>query len=203
MKMKHYLSAIALLSALSCNNSNSNTNGSTDSVQAAKDSNQAKMDSFKTTADTSKIAASVSDADAKFAVEAANAGMMEVELGKVAEQNSSSTDVKDFGAMMVRDHTKAGDQLKTIAMTKHITLPMGVSKDDQSKMGELKKKKGHDFDKAYMGMMVSGHKKVAAMFEDEIKKGSDTDIRDFATHTLDAIYTHLNSAKNIEAMVKK
>jgi putative membrane protein len=201
--MKNYLPALVLLFMFSCNSSSSNNNGSTDSVQVAKDSNQAKMDTSKTTGDTSKIAASVSDADAKFAVEAANAGMMEVELGKVAGQNSSSTDVKDFGAMMIRDHTKAGDELKTIAMAKHISLPMSASKDDQDKMDNLKKKMGHDFDKSYIDMMVSGHKKVADMFDEEVKKGSDTDLRNFATKTLDAIHAHLEAAKKIQAMVKK
>ena len=44
-----------------------------------------------------------------FAVEAANGGMMEVELGKVAQENASSPRVKAFGAMMVKDHTEAGN----------------------------------------------------------------------------------------------
>src|ERR1700722_1110516 len=105
MSGKNYLPAAILLFMFSCNNG-TGSSASTDSVQAAKDSNRAKMDSSKTVSDTSKLAASVNDADAKFAVDAANAGMTEVELGKVAAQNSSSTDVKDFGDMMVRDHTK-------------------------------------------------------------------------------------------------
>ncbi|MBA4166928.1 MAG: DUF4142 domain-containing protein, partial [Chitinophagaceae bacterium] len=47
----------------------------------------------------------VSEADSKFAVEAASGGMMEVQLGELAQQKASSQRVKDFGAMMVRDHT--------------------------------------------------------------------------------------------------
>jgi putative membrane protein len=203
MKVKNYLSAALSLFILGCNNSSSNNSGSTDSVQVIKDSNQAKMDTSKTTTDTSRIAASVSDADAKFAVEATYAGMMEVELGKVAGQNAENKEVKDFGAMMVKDHTESGDKLKSIVITKHISLPLDVSRDDQEKINALKKKTGTDFDKAYIEMMISGHKKVASMFEDEIKKGSDTDIRDFATHTLDVIHMHLNAAKKIEAEIKR
>lgn len=114
--------------------------------------------------------ASVSNADAKFAVDAANAGMTESRAGQSSCQNAESKEVKNFGAMMIKDHTEAGDKLKSIAMTKYISLPMGVSKDDEDKMNALKKKMGHDFDKAYIEMVVSVHKKVASMFEDEIKK---------------------------------
>ncbi|HXB42977.1 MAG TPA: DUF4142 domain-containing protein [Puia sp.] len=201
MRAKNYLYAAVLFFTFSCSSNNSNE--AADSVQAAKDSNKANMDTAKQTGDTSRLAASVNEADAKFAVEAANIGKVEVELGRIAGQNGEGKEVKDFGAMMVKDHTESGDKLKSIAATKHIILSTGLSKDQQDKWSELRKKTGRDFDKAYMEMMVSGHKKAASLFEDEIKKGSDADIRDFATHTLDAINMHLRAAEKIEATVKK
>jgi putative membrane protein len=201
MKVKYFFPIVGLMFLISCGGNNT---PSADSTKAAADSNKANMDTAKMTSDSSnKVASSVSDIDAKFAVDAAEAGMLEIELGKVAQQNSSSADVKNFGAMMVTDHTKIGDQLTKISMAKHITLPSSVSNDDQNKINDFKKKTGHDFDKTYMDAMVSGHKKVAAMFEDEIKNGSDQDIRDFATHTLDGIKAHLQAAQKCEMMIKK
>jgi putative membrane protein len=201
MRAKNYLPAAVLVFMYSCSGSSSNETA--DSVQAAKDSNKANMDTSKITGGTSRLAASVNEADAQFAVEAANIGKVEVELGSIAGQNAEGKEVKDFGAMMVKDHTESGDKLKSIAATKHIILSTGLSKDREDKLSELRKKTRHDFDKAYMEMMVSGHKKAASLFEDEIKKGSDADLRDFATHTLDVINMHLSAAKKIEATVKK
>src|ERR1700748_3070333 len=88
-----------------------------------KDS-RATADSINKTSDTSKTAMpiTVNQHDAKFAVNAANGGMAEVMLGKLA-QDKGSEKVKDFAAMMVKDHSKANDELMTLAKSKNITLP--------------------------------------------------------------------------------
>lgn len=198
MKVKYYLPVAALLFLFSCGSNSSQT----DTAQAANDSNQAKMDSSKTNKDTSALSASISDHDTKFAVDAANIGMMEIALGNVAQQNAMSKDVKDFGAMMVKDHTSAGDELKKIADAKHITLPTALSADDLKKIDEMKAMTGKKFDKSYIDMMINGHKKAADEFQDEMKQGSDADLRSFATKTLDVIHAHLDSAQKCKSMEK-
>ena len=54
---------------------------------------------------------------------AAKGGMMEVAMGKMAEQNAQSDDVKSFGKRMVTDHSKANDELKSIASKKGVRTP--------------------------------------------------------------------------------
>jgi putative membrane protein len=61
--------------------------------------------------------------DAAFYKNAAEGGMAEVELGKLAQEKSPTQSVKDFGAMMVSDHGAANDKLKAIADRKNIKLP--------------------------------------------------------------------------------
>ena len=198
MKIKYYLPVAGILFLFSCGSNSSQT----DTAQAANDSNQAKMDSSKKNNDTTAMSASISDHDTKFAVDAANIGMMEIALGKVAQQNAKSKDVKDFGAMMVKDHTSAGDELKKIADAKHITLPTELSADDQKKIDDMKATTGKSFDKSYIDMMVKGHKNAADEFQEEIKQGSDADLRAFATKTLDVIHAHLNAAQKCQSMEK-
>jgi putative membrane protein len=198
MKVKYYLPVAALLFLFSCGSNSSQT----DTAQAANDSNQAKMDSSKTNKDTTALSASISDHDTKFAVDAANIGMMEIALGNVAQQNAMGKDVKDFGAMMVKDHTSAGDELKKISDAKHITLPTALSADDQKKVDDMKAMTGKKFDKTYIDMMINGHKKAADEFQDEINQGSDADLRSFATKTLDVIHAHLDSAQKCKSMEK-
>lgn len=71
--------------------------------------------------------------DAEFAVKAADGGMMEVRLGELSKTNASSAQVKKFGDMMVSDHSKANDELKSLAAQKNITLPTALSGDKQKK----------------------------------------------------------------------
>ena len=192
MQLKYYLPAATLFFLISCG---SNTQSST------TDSSQAKVDSTGSIKDSS-MSASITQQDTKFAVDATNIGMMEIALGNVAQQNAMRKDVKDFGAMMVKDHTGAADDLKKIADTKHITFPTSLSADDQKKVDDMKAKTGNSFDKAYIDMMIDGHKKAADEFQDEIKSGSDADLRAFATKTLDVIHAHLDSAQKCKSMQK-
>src|SRR6202035_1256356 len=61
--------------------------------------------------------------DSAFYKHAAEGGIAEVELGSLAQQKSSNQSVKDFGAMMVKDHSAANDKLKAVAASKNISLP--------------------------------------------------------------------------------
>jgi putative membrane protein len=203
----NYCAALSFFIALcSCNS------GTTDSSAEAKDSNAAKMDSTGTskmdstgaTARTAAtIPASVSKDDAKFVVDVADAGMTEVQLGQLAQQKGVAKDVKEYGAMMEKDHTAAGDKLKAQAASKNITLPSTVSNDMQKIIDDLQKKTGKDFDKAYINQMIDDHKKVISKFEDEIKNGSDPDIKAFATSTLPTLRKHLVEAEKCSKMMKK
>ena len=65
----------------------------------------------------------VSDGDREFVEESASANSAEVELGKLAEQRATSTEVKKFGAMMVSDHSKANQELMQVAQQHSIQAP--------------------------------------------------------------------------------
>jgi putative membrane protein len=203
-KLSSYLS-IGLCAAffcISCGN-----DSSSDSTKAAKDSNMTKMDS--TGADTSgagkmsSVPPTVSKGDQDFAVNTANAGMTEIQAAKLAQQQGTSAEVKKYAAMMIKDHTAAADTLKMIAAKKNLTLPADLSNDSQKDLADLQKKTGKDFDKAYLKMMVSDHKKVISAFEDESKNGSDADIRAFADNTLHTLRHHLDEAQKCEKMESK
>ena len=200
-KLSNYsLAAAFAFLCFSCNNSSQ-----PDSAQAAKDSNVTKMDSTGTGDSTAarSIPATVSKADQNFAVNAADAGMTEVQAGQLAVQKGMEKDVKDYGKMMVKDHTEAADKLKAIAAGKNITLPATVSADMQKHLDDLQAKSGKDFDKAYMNMMVDDHKKVISAFEDESKNGSDADLRAFADSTLHTLHHHLDAAEKCSKMMSK
>lgn len=173
---------------------------------AQKDAKET-ADSLNKTKDTTSNAAAtggiaVDADDAKFATDAANGGMAEVALGKLAQEKSTNVQIKSFGAMMVTDHGKANDELTAIAKTKNITLPATVDEDHQKKMDDLSKKTGADFDKAYVDAMIDGHKKTLDLMQKEAKDGKDADLKAFAAKTAPTVQTHLDAINKIHDSMK-
>lgn len=134
-------------------------------------------------------------ADTAFMHKAAMGGMAEVEMGNLAQQKAASDQVKQFGARMVQDHSKANDQLKQIASSKGVTLPASPDKKSQQTMDKMQKLSGAAFDKAYMSDMVADHKHDIAEFQKEAKSGKDADVKAFAEKTLPTLQEHLKMAE--------
>jgi putative membrane protein len=139
--------------------------------------------------------------DSDFVMKAAQGGMEEVELGQLASTQAASADVKQFGQRMVTDHGKANEELKAVAQKSGETIPAELSKKQQSDKARLQKLNGAEFDKAYMKMMVSDHKKDIAEFEKEAKSGKDADVKAFASKTLPTLKEHLAMAEDVDKRV--
>jgi len=146
---------------------------------------------------SSKSGSNLSLGDKKFVHDAAQGGMAEVELGKLATEKASSDDVKKFGQRMVDDHSKAGDQLKQVASSEGIQLPQGLSAKDKATKERLSKLSGEQFDKAYMADMVKDHTQDVVGFQHESRSGKDPAVKDFASQTLPTLQDHLKQAKEI------
>jgi putative membrane protein len=132
----------------------------------------------------------MSSQDSQFVSEAAKGGMMEVAGGKSAAKNATSADVKQFGNRMVADHSKANSELKAIASKKGVKLPGSPSAPKWSG------------DKAYMDMMIQDHEHDLAAFKTEASKGSDPDLKAFASKTSKVVAEHLKMAKQIDGKLK-
>ncbi len=88
-------------------------------------------------ADSKTSSSKLSGADSNFIKEAAQGGMMEVELGKAAQDKASNEKVKDFGKRMEQDHSKANDELKKVASDKGVQLSSDLDKKHKSKVDKL------------------------------------------------------------------
>ena len=189
---------LAVFGFQACNDSGS----SDDAIKSANESNEVKQDSAEHSGMNGQAASTVSEEDSKFAVEAASGGMMEVQLGELGQQKASSKAVKDFGAMMVRDHSKANDELKSLAGTKNITLPPAPGEDHMDHIKKLSEKSGKEFDKDYISMMVDDHKDDVDKFEKCSKDAKDPELKAFAAKILPTLREHLAAAKKIKDGMK-
>ena len=141
--------------------------------------------------------------DSTFVTEAAADGTAEVEHGRLATQNASSADVKQFGQHMVDDHSKANTELKSIASQKQITIPAELTGKHKAMQDKLSKLKGAEFDKAYMAHMVTAHQQAVNLFEREVKTGKDAELKAWAQKTLPNLQEHLKMARDINAKLGK
>ncbi len=139
---------------------------------------------------------SVPAQDKKFIKDAADSGNMEVELGKLAEKKAQSQDVKDFGAMMVNDHKKADNELKTLAKEKDVKLTTQLTGKPKAVVTEVSKFTGGDFDKKYMREMVKDHAEDLAKFEKASQEVKDPDVKSWVDKTLPVLQHHFKMAKD-------
>jgi len=152
-----------------------------------------KMANDKTETSSGQLA----PADRQFIKKAAQGGLAEVELGKLATEKAASPEVKQFGQRMVDDHGKANDQLKQVASQKGITVPEKLNAKDAATKTRLEKLSGKAFDRAYMQDMVADHTKDVSEFRTESKSAKDPDVKSFASQTLPTLKDHLKEAKSI------
>jgi putative membrane protein len=164
------------------------------SAQAAQKKEEKKTEQPSPSASKSPVPAALSAKDKAFMKEAAIGGMMEVDMGKTAQQKGKSADVKKIGGTMVTDHTKANNELMAIAKKKGVDL----SKEKAKTM----KLNDANFDKEYIDAMVKDHQEDLAAFQAEAKNGSDADVKAFASKTSAVIKKHLDMVKAAQAKMK-
>jgi putative membrane protein len=201
--MKKILTALIITSAISlvaCHNRDEN--GSTDtsntnSSHAATDSTRGDKPADTTAITGTSSTVAPSQASKDFVTKAASGGLLEVQLGQLAQQNAKSQRVKDFGGMMVTDHSKANDELKSLAASNNITIPAALLPEHQKHLDMMSKMKGDAFDKHYMDMMVNDHKEDIDEFKKEANSSTNDAFKNFAAKTLPTLQKHLDSAQAI------
>ena len=179
-----------LLFIWACNNAGK------DSVEKADSVNEAKLDS--STVNTPPPTIATDEESSSFLVRAANGGMEEMQLGEIARQKAVNQNVKDFGTMMVKDHSAENDVVKAMAARRNVTLPTAVGDKEKKEINDLNKKSGAGFDIAYMKNMIRNHTKKITLFENASDKVKDTEVKTFIDNALPQLRNYLDSAKAIQ-----
>ena len=187
------MAAVVLTACNSNEKSTSETTVSSDTIT--------NTDATPKPADTVAAAPAFSDND--FATQAAEGGMTEVKAGELAAKQGTAAAVKNLGKMMVTDHTKANNELKTIAAKNNMVLPTAIPADKQQKLDALAALKGADFDKAFVDMMEEGHTNTITLFMTEAAKGTNADLKAFAGKTLPVLNHHMEMVTSAKDAVNK
>ncbi|HEY9610309.1 DUF4142 domain-containing protein [Allocoleopsis sp.] len=147
----------------------------------------------------------LSSFDRQFMTKAAQGGMAEVELSRLALQRSQSNQVKQFAQRMITDHSQANAQLMQLAQQKGVRLPRTLDAQHQQIRARLQRLSRSNFDREYMSVMDNDHVQTVNLFQSATQQAQDPDVNTFANSKLPALQAHLqmvqamrgnNSAQN-------
>ena len=137
--------------------------------------------------------------DQKFLDAAAQTDMVEAHLGKLAQDAAATQPVKDYGQMLVTDHTNDYAQLQSLAQQAGLNVPTGIDADHNKAMiVPMHAQKGAAFDHKYIQAMVQGHTSAIALYKKEAKEAQNPAIRSYAEQTIPTLQKHLDSAKALQ-----
>lgn len=143
-----------------------------------------------------------SNSDEKFVWNAGQANLTEIEAGKLAQASASDAEVRRFGQKMIEEHTAANTELAALAQRKGFKMPTQPDESHRKDLSKLAEYSGGKFDREFMSMMVSDHRKVVDMFEDTAKDGKDADVRDFARKMVPSLKEHHRMASDLKDRLK-
>jgi putative membrane protein len=135
--------------------------------------------------------------DKSFAKRATVNGMIDVEMGKLAAEKGSSSEVKQFGQKMADERAKSNDQLKEIASRESIAIPDALTAKQRSHIDKLSKLSGEEFDQAYLKDQVKSQGNDVREYQMEAEDGSDAGVKNFAAQTLPSLQENLKTAKDL------
>jgi len=134
----------------------------------------------------------------KAAIEGNNA---EIEVGKLAQQNGQSDAVKQYGAMLVKDHSEANTKAQQVARQLNVEPPTGTSLGQKATYAKLKVLSGTSFDKSFASSMVSDHQGDIKDYQEQAKKADPAG--SFAKATLPTLQKHLQEAQQLSAQLNQ
>jgi putative membrane protein len=132
----------------------------------------------------------VAEKDQKFVTEAAQGGLFEVAIGKMASEKGSTPHVKQMGAMLVKDHEKANAELKKIATSKGIAVPAELDRKHAGMQQKLATADATKFDEEFLSISKKAHDADIKKFQAASKELTDPELRAFATKTLPVLEKH-------------
>ncbi len=136
--------------------------------------------------------------DQQFVDFAAQTDMVEANLGQLAQNVASAQDVKDYGQMLVTDHTNDYHQLYDAAHQANLNVPSAIdAQHNKAMIDPFQKLKGAAFDRRFASDMISGHTKAIAIYKKEAADAENPALKTYAQMALPTLEKHLDAAKNL------
>jgi putative membrane protein len=137
------------------------------------------------------------------------ANSWDVQTSQVALKKSRNREVRQFAAMMVRDHQAVRKLGRDLAHKLHVTpTPPGkdfaLSRDHESAMRTLRSTKGRAFDRAYIDHEVSYHQAVIDAVSGQLLPATkNAELKALEEQVAPNFQAHLAAAKEVQRKLEK
>ena len=128
--------------------------------------------------------------DSSFIQMAGSLGLLQLRLGKLAEEKASSSVVRDFGKRMQADYAKANEELAAGAKQSAYPAPV-LLRQHQQVVERFKGMSRSSFDKKYMAEMLNQHGDAVRLFQQESEGGRVASLKQLASRMLPTLQQHL------------
>lgn len=125
--------------------------------------------------------------------------MFEIEAGRLAQEMGESQAIKDFGAMMVRDHTASSDKLKAAVAEagNGLTVNPTMTRVQQGLLEQLRTG-GENFDAMYAQQQADAHETALGVLQTQAQSGTVAQLKAFAAETAAVVEGHLEQARGLD-----
>jgi putative membrane protein len=137
-------------------------------------------------------------AERDFIRKASQSHLQEIDMGQLAQDKASNSEVKDYAKMIVNDHKKALKDLNSI-MDKYYVDHANLEAKDQAHLNRLNKLTTVLFDSSFLDMMVTSHKKALENYQSAMNSAQNPDLKNHITDTTPTIEKHLNRAEQLQS----
>ena len=132
----------------------------------------------------------------KFITTAIEGDIAEINVGQLAQEKSQNEAVKQYGAMLVKDHGDHKAKAEAVASEIGVKPPTGSSMGEKATYAKLKVLSGATFDRSFAKSMVSDHQ--ADIKEYQKESGKSDPVGQLAKATLPTLQKHLKAAQDLE-----
>lgn len=127
---------------------------------------------------------------------------LHITAGNMAIEKAQNQSVREFSHRMVRDHSIANEELKSLAAKRSVNIPDTLAGRRRQIMEELDAAKGLAFDKAYLNVVIETHREDIRKFTDFLKDIDDKAVRQWGATMVKQMEEHLEMALETQKELK-
>jgi putative membrane protein len=137
-------------------------------------------------------------ADQDFLKEASTVNQKEIEFGRLGQRQASNDRVRQFAQKLIDDHTRAQDELTTLARSKNVQIASQLPQEHRQMVDKMNQMQGAEFDREFIKHMIQGHEQAIQKFDQHARTGEDAQLKAFAQRTLPILRNHLQTARDLQ-----
>lgn len=139
------------------------------------------------------------ETDKQFLVRAVEMKYEQALLGKLAQQRTSSEEIRTLAKMLEDANREEKSALASLAIMKSIQVPSAPTQMAHAAYDTLNQATIEEFDFAYVRSAIQGYNTMIAHFENATRADMDPDIKAKALAMIPVMRTHLSKATETDA----